>query len=114
MLESTIERYMVDRCRSEGVFLLKNTGMNGIPDRLMCKYGHHLWAELKAPGKKPTDLQQEVMRKLRRVGCICIVIDSKELVDRAIDAICTTGKKGIALMHDLENETKSRFPYKRE
>lgn len=114
MLESTIERYMVDCCKKNGVFLLKNTGMNGIPDRVMVKYGHHLWIELKAPGKKPTDLQQEIMRKMRRAGAICAVVDSKELVDRVIDAVCTAGRRGQALLHDIEAESRVRFPYKEE
>ena len=78
VLESTIEKYLIKLCKDNDIFILKNTGMAGIPDRLLIKNGRHVFVELKRPGGKPTDLQVEVMNRLYKHGALCVVVDSKE------------------------------------
>lgn len=79
--EKTIETRLRDKCKQIGAFCLKNTGMNGIPDRLIIYKGKHIFVELKRPGGKPRPLQIAVMEKLRAAGAIAIVIDTKQGVD---------------------------------
>ena len=107
MKESTIEAHMVKKANESGVFILKNTGMNGIPDRLIVKKGRHVWVELKCPGRSPTMLQREIMWRLRRHGAMCIVVDSKELASETIDAICAPK---LDELKRLDAESEHRFP----
>lgn len=86
-LESAIENYLLRRCRELGVMSVKQTGMNGMPDRLLM-YGGRCWfLELKRPGKKPTDLQRAVAGKLRRRGICSMYADTKESVDAVLSAL---------------------------
>lgn len=111
MKESAVETHFVKKAKEAGVFVLKNTGMNGIPDRMIVKKGRHVWVELKRPGEKPTVLQQAVMWKLRRAGAICIVVDDKPLAAAVIEAICAPRLDGLKA---LEAESMQRFPYNEE
>ena len=79
--ESVVEDYLTKRCKQLGIFLLKNTGMNGIPDRLLIKNGLFVFLELKRPGETPSELQREIMKKLTRHGAISHVADSKAQID---------------------------------
>jgi len=47
----------------------------GVPDLLIVYHGVALFVELKAPGKKPTRLQLETMRRIKAAGGRAIVID---------------------------------------
>ena len=82
--EKSIESYFVKRCRENGVFVLKNTGMNGISDRLIFKNGIFVFVELKRPGERPTDLQKALMKKMRKRGALTKWADTKEKVDRIL------------------------------
>ena len=92
VLESTIEKYMVRRCREAGVFILKNTGMNGIPDRLIIHHGRCIFVELKRPGCKPRPLQVSVIEKLKDHGAEVLIVDTKDKVDAVIRDICDESK----------------------
>jgi len=60
-------------------------GNNGVPDRIVIVPGGRVvFVELKAPGKKPTQLQQFQQDRLRAMGCDVRVIDSREGVDELI------------------------------
>lgn len=107
MKESAVETHMIKKAKEAEVFILKNTGMNGIPDRLIVKKGRHVWVELKRPGEEPTVLQREIMWKLRRHGATCIVVDSKELAAAVIEAICAPR---LDVLKALEDESIRRFP----
>lgn len=85
VLEKTIETRLRDKCKAIGAFCLKNTGMSGIPDRLVIYNGVHIFVELKRPGGKPRPLQIAVMNKLRRAGATAIVINSTKQVDEFIN-----------------------------
>lgn len=92
ILESTIEKYLISQCKKHDVFCLKNTGMNGIPDRLLLKHGRYIFVELKRPGGKPRELQIAKMDELRRHEAEVIVVDSKEKVDAVVKDICDVEK----------------------
>jgi len=88
MTEQTIEHYLVSRVKETDGWALKLTsaGTNGIPDRLLLfPGGYAVFAETKAPGKKPRALQTAVHRKLKKLGFnVYPCIDSKEKVNRII------------------------------
>lgn len=87
VLESAIEGYLEDQCRLRDVFVMKNTGRNGIPDRLLIYHGIHWFVEVKRPGEKPSELQSAVARKLIRHGSIAICVDTKPGVDELLEAL---------------------------
>ena len=83
MLESQIERKLVQAVREAGGLALKfvSPGFNGVPDRLLLFPGG--WAafcEVKAPGEKPRPLQVHRLEQLRGLGFRAEVVDSEESV----------------------------------
>lgn len=91
MLEKEMERKLIDEVKTAGGMCLKQTGMAGIPDRLVLLPGGHVgFVELKAPGEKPRKLQEIRMKKLKQLGFWCFVIDGKEQIGGVIDAILAT------------------------
>ena len=52
-------------------------GRSGIPDIVCCVQGRFLAIECKAPGKKPTALQEMEIEKIQTTGGVAIVIDSE-------------------------------------
>lgn len=84
MRESTIEKYLSLRVKESGGLCWKFTSPNlrGVPDRLVIlTLGRACWAELKAPGKKPTALQLRRHAQLRNLGHKVVVLDTIEAVD---------------------------------
>ena len=91
MLESTIEGYLRDEIKKLGgkAFKWVSPGTRGVPDRIVVLPGGRIFfIELKAPGKKSTLLQTRVQDKLRQLGCIVLVIDSKDRVKDFIKSLC--------------------------
>lgn len=87
MHESTIEAYLRDRVKELGgkAYKFVSPGNSGVPDRLVCLPGGRVvFVELKAPGKKPTALQLLQHEKLRALGFLVFVVDSKTGVDEFI------------------------------
>lgn len=95
--EGKIERYLKKEVEEAGgkIRKLKWIGKNGAPDRIMWwpgatdipEIGAHprmAFVELKAPGKKPTKVQEEEIAKLREDGFTVLVVDSEEAADAAI------------------------------
>lgn len=81
MLERDIERALVARVRSLGGIADKfvSPGKRSVPDRLVTLPGGRIvFVELKAPGKKPTELQMRDHEKRRALGCDVWVIDNVE------------------------------------
>ena len=67
-------------------------GNGGVPDRLEAPPGGRIgFVELKAPGRKPTPLQQMRIRELKGLGCRVLVLDSPEGIPAAIAAIRGSG-----------------------
>lgn len=51
-------------------------------DYHVCHHGHYAGIETKAPGKKPTKLQQQVMEEIELAGGEVFLIADKEGVER--------------------------------
>ena len=87
MREKAIETYLRDQVRKAGGAAMKwvSPGNSGVPDRIVfLPEGRVVFVELKAPGKKPTQLQLVQHERLRALGCDVRVIDSREGVDALI------------------------------
>ena len=81
MLERDIERALVRRVTALGGTCEKFTspGRRSVPDRLITMPGGRIiFVELKAPGKKPTELQGRDHARRRALGCDVRVIDTME------------------------------------
>ena len=88
MLEKHIERKLTDEIKSRDGMALKQTGMAGIPDRLvLLPNGKCAFVELKAPGEKPRKLQKIRMKQLRKLGLKTYVIDGVEQIGGVLDEI---------------------------
>jgi hypothetical protein len=88
--ERNIETYLRDQVRKAGGAAMKwiSPGNNGVPDRIVFLPGGRIvFVELKAPGKKPTALQQYQHDRLRDLGQLVVVIDSREGVDALMECI---------------------------
>lgn len=87
MRERNIEACLRDSVKKVGGIAYKwvSPGNNGVPDRIVIiPGGRIIFVELKAPGKKPTALQQVQHDRLRALGCDVRVIDSRKGVDDLI------------------------------
>ena len=84
MRERIIEQHLRRRIEALGgqCYKLHAIHQQGLPDRLvLLPDGRVFFAELKAPGKKPTRIQEIVHARLRILKQIVMVLDSKEAVD---------------------------------
>jgi len=81
--ESTIEEYFRKQCVKRGWLCEKFTSPSkrSVPDRVVTMPGRIIFVELKAPGKKPTELQKKDHERRSRLGHDVWVIDTKEKVD---------------------------------
>ena len=87
MLEKDIEKHFVKQVKLAGGKAYKWTspGNVGVPDRIVLfPPGQIFFVELKATGKKPTDLQLAKHAELKKLGHTVFIIDSKEKVDAFI------------------------------
>ena len=94
MNEHQIENYLCTQVKDKGGLALKlnSTSMAGLPDRLVLfPDGFIYFVELKAPGKKPRPLQAAVHRRLKSLGFMVSVIDSKQQVNEFIEKVGTDG-----------------------
>jgi len=79
MLEKTIERHLVMAVKKLGGISYKFTspGRRSVPDRIcILPGGTVVFVEVKAPGKKPTELQALEIKKIRGMGCQVVVLNS--------------------------------------
>mgnify|MGYP000162389564 CR=1 FL=1 len=96
MRESRIEKVLKDSIdnRLNGLCLKFNSGISGMPDRIVIVNNKIIFVELKAPGKKPRPLQVYMHSKLRELGQTVLVLDSVEKVRKFVkeleDEIYTT------------------------
>lgn len=77
MRESQIETYLVQRVKALGgeVRKVKWIGRNSAPDRIVMLPENSFWAELKAPGEKPTAAQYREHERMRKMGQRVEIID---------------------------------------
>lgn len=80
MSESSIEKYFVAKCKEAGMrsFKMLPTYEAGMPDRIVLYRGVAGFAEIKAPGKKPRQLQAVFLEELQKAGSFTGVVDSKD------------------------------------
>lgn len=81
MRESVIEKTLCDRVKVLGGQCEKFASLNkrSVPDRLVTLPGGIIiFVEVKAPGERPTRLQQRDHAKRRLLGCDVRVIDNRE------------------------------------
>lgn len=86
--EKDIEKYLRDKVKAAGgrAYKFVSPGNTGVPDRIVLfPSGRIVFVELKAPGKKPTELQKLQHERIRNLGFMVLVIDSKEQVDGLIN-----------------------------
>lgn len=88
MLEKQIERKLTEEIKKRDGISLKQTGMAGIPDRLvLLPGGRCAFVELKAPGEKPRKLQEIRMKQLKKLGVRTYVIDGIQKIGDSLDEI---------------------------
>ncbi len=84
MRETAIEGHLRDGAKKIGgkAYKFISPGNNGVPDRLVCLPGGRIaFVETKAPGRTSTDLQKLQQERLRKMGFVVTVLDSKTKVD---------------------------------
>jgi hypothetical protein len=84
MLEKKIEAALCKRVKELGGLCEKFTspGKRSVPDRIVILPGNRIiFVELKAPNKKPTELQLKDHEKRKALGCDVRVIDNLEVVN---------------------------------
>lgn len=87
MLEKKIEQYLLKRIQGIGGECEKFTSpaRRSVPDRIVTMPGGRLvFVECKAPGKRPTELQERDHQRRREMGFDVRVIDSKDGVDALV------------------------------
>ncbi len=90
MLESTIERNLVEAARKRGGLALKfvSPGTDGVPDRIvLLPRGRLAFVELKAPGKTLRPLQVRRKEQLEALGFSVYFVDGVEQIGGILDEI---------------------------
>lgn len=90
-------------CDKAGVFVSKQTGRNGMPDRLLLYDSRHWFVELKRPGKRPTKLQRAVARKITRRGGVCLWADTYARVEAIVEALVSGSRPPTELVYGTED-----------
>ena len=84
MREALVENHLVREVAKRGgeIRKAKWIGRNGCPDRyVMLPDRPPTWVELKAPGLDAEDHQAREHRRMQRLGCRVMVLDTKEKID---------------------------------
>ncbi len=83
MRESTVESYLVKRCKELGIYERKfvSPQRRNVPDRILVYNGVVVFVELKKPGEKPTPAQKREHIRLTEAGALVVVVDSKAEAD---------------------------------
>lgn len=90
MREKVIEQKLTKAVKASGGIAPKlvSPGFDGMPDRMvLMPKGRIAFVELKAPGKKPRQLQLSRHRQLHLLGFKVYVIDRAEQIGGIIDEI---------------------------
>lgn len=95
MRESVVEKYLHTEVTTAGgtTRKFKSPGRKAVPDRIVIWSGKNgsamanvHFVETKAPSKKPRADQAREHRRLRKLGCVVLVIDTKLKVDKYVRA----------------------------
>lgn len=86
VFERTLSKYVDDQ-GGMAVKLLSQF-IKGLPDRMfLLKGGTVVFVEFKSTGKKPTNIQEYVHKKIRALGFPVLVVDNVETYDKAKNLI---------------------------
>lgn len=101
-LESKLQSKIIAYAESIGCYVEKTIigNTNGLSDVKLCYKGRFITIECKAPGKKPTALQEFKMRKVREAGGIALWGDDYDNLRNELAVIC---RKIIAEQTVLSN-----------
>jgi len=83
--ERDIESKVVDHAKNTGWLTYKFKGQKSVPDRVFIKNGNILYIEFKAPGEKPTALQQRTINMMLKFGASVSVVDDIDKGKRLLD-----------------------------
>ena len=86
-MEKTIESRLTKRIKEVNGLCLKLNGYKGIPDRIILLNGKCYFVELKDTGKRLRPEQKVWQDKLRRMGFVAVMVDSKDAVDSFVEEI---------------------------
>ncbi len=91
-MEKEIEHHLKKETKRLGGICLKwiSPGFNGVPDRIVMLNGQICFAETKAPNEKARALQKKVMSQIEAQGQKCVVLDTREDVDRLLTEMMKT------------------------
>ncbi len=87
MRESKIEKTVSDYARKKGWLVYKfcAPGNRAVPDKIFMRNGEMFFIEFKAPGKKPTTLQEVVGNRIKgecfEVHVVDNIEDGKTIID---------------------------------
>ena len=89
MRESEIEKKVSDYAKAKGwlVYKFVSPTQRGVPDRIFIGGGEIFFVEFKAPGKKPTKLQDKIFSKIRAELFEVYIIDNIEQGKKLIDKL---------------------------
>lgn len=89
MRESEVEKKVVDYAKAKGwlVYKFVSPSQRGVPDRIFICGGEIFFIEFKAPGKKPTKLQNKVFSRIREELFEVYIIDDVEQGKKLIDKL---------------------------
>ena len=88
MTEKQVETALRAHCTKRGVICWKFTspGTRGVPDRLLIGKGGTMgFIEVKRPGKKPTVVQKQLLKRLDERGIWATFCDSLESAKLSVD-----------------------------
>lgn len=94
MRESAVEKKLGRFAKENKGLSLKwiSPGMVGVPDRIVILSGGKIgFVELKAPGCKPRQIQQAVIRKFYRLGCRVASVDNSRSAEGFIRLLAKRG-----------------------
>lgn len=89
MRESEIEKKVSEYAKAKGwlVYKFVSPSQRGVPDKIFIGGGEIFFIEFKAPGKKPTKLQDKVFNKIRDELFGVYIIDDVEQGKKLIDKL---------------------------
>lgn len=87
MRESEIEKKVSEYAKAKGwlVYKFVSPSQRGVPDKIFIGGGEIFFIEFKAPGKKPTKLQDKIFNKIRGELFEVYIIDDVEQGKKLID-----------------------------
>ena len=93
--EGKVVEYLKRRAKALGGATRKVqwVGHTGAPDQLVLLNGIAAFVEYKAPGKKPTRIQEREMALLKASGLQAYVVDGKESIDCLLYFLTQEGAK---------------------